>query len=176
MTYETYLENAEYCRKILWLFILSNCFVIVGISLHRTGAKFDEAKQTVTKFTEQECTPVPKVKPKLQIGKPFRPSFDLNDMMEYLKSPASCFTPRKDSRVSNSSFALDEFVGDQLRKAVENMGANASKTSDMENANNVEGHNSKTDVARPVGRNRDKVDINKISSLLNLVDIRPCSN
>ena len=100
---------------------------------------------------------MPKVKPKLQIGKPFRPSFDLNDMMEYLKSPASCFTPRKDSRVSNSSFALGEFVGDQLCKAVENMGGNASKTSDIENAKDVGGHGSKADLARPVDGNRDKV-------------------
>ena len=146
-------------RKYFGCVLLPNYFVSIGISLHSTGTKFNETKQAVTKFAEQECTPVPKVKPKLQIGKPFRPSFDLNDMMEYLKSPASCFTPRKDSRVSNSSFALDEFVGDQLRKAVENIGANASQTSDNENANNVEGHSSKADVARPVDSNRNKVGI-----------------
>ena len=79
-------------------------------------------------------TPANKARPLLQRGKPFRPSFDLNDMMEYLKSPASCFTPRTKSRASRGSFAFDEFVGNQLRKALEITGGNGSKragTSDV---------------------------------------------
>ena len=79
-------------------------------------------------------TPSIKVEPLLQRGKPFKPSFDLGDMMEYLKSPATCFTPRTKSRANRSSFAFDEFVGSQLRKALEITGGNSSKepgTSDI---------------------------------------------
>ena len=74
-------------------------------------------------------TPSRKVKPLLQHGEAFRPSFDLGDMMEYLKSPATCFTPRANSRASRSSFAFDEFVGKQLRKALEITSGNNSKES-----------------------------------------------
>ena len=72
-------------------------------------------------------TPAKSIKPMLQREKPFRPSFDVGDVMEYLKSPATCFTPNKKGRDSRSSFAFDEFVGDQLRKAVEITGGNRDR-------------------------------------------------
>ena len=89
-------------------------------------------------------TPVAPGKPLLQVGKPFKPSFDLNDMMEYLKSPATCFTPRSKSRQSNGSFALDEFVGDQLRKALEITSGDTRKKSNKTAAKEEQENQSKT--------------------------------
>ena len=76
---------------------------------------------------EPPRTPAKNIKPMLQREKPFRPSFDVGDVMEYLKSPATCFTPNKTGRDSRSSFAFDEFVGNQLRKAVEITGGNRDR-------------------------------------------------
>ena len=103
-------------------------------------------------------TPSSKVKPLLQRGKPFRPSFDLGDMMEYLKSPATCFTPRTKGRANRGSFAFDEFVGSQLRKALEITGGNSSKepgTSDVIEQKNHESArtHSEIGISSKVGAN-----------------------
>ena len=95
-----------------------------------TAPKLEDSPQVDHEGAESvpkvHATPGNKAKPLLQRGKPFRPSFDLGDMMDYLKSPASCFTPRTKGRASRGSFAFDEFVGNQLRKALEITGGNST--------------------------------------------------
>lgn len=55
-------------------------------------------------------------------SRPFRPSFDLADVMEELASPACKSLRSRKSRSSRNSFPLDDFFAENIKQTLQNLG------------------------------------------------------
>ena len=65
-------------------------------------------------------------------SRPFRPSFDLADVMEELQSPACASLRSRKSRGSRNSFPLDDFFAENIKQTLQKFGAVAPPTREGE--------------------------------------------
>ena len=65
-------------------------------------------------------------------SRPFRPSFDLADVMEELASPACSSRRSRKSRCSRNSFPLDDFFAENLKQTLQKLGTVAPPTTGSE--------------------------------------------
>lgn len=65
-------------------------------------------------------------------NRPFRPSFDLADVMEELASPACHSLRRRKSRASRNSFPLDDFFAENIKQTLQKIGTVAPPTREGE--------------------------------------------
>ena len=61
-------------------------------------------------------------------NRPFRPSFDLTDVMEELASPACPNLKSRKSRGSRNSFPLDDFFAENIKQTLQKLGTVAPPT------------------------------------------------
>lgn len=61
-------------------------------------------------------------------NRPFRPSFDLTDVMEELASPACRNLKSRKSRGSRNSFPLDDFFAENIKQTLQKLGTVAPPT------------------------------------------------
>lgn len=61
-------------------------------------------------------------------NRPFRPSFDLTDVMEELASPACHNLKGRRSRGSRNSFPLDDFFAENIKQTLQKLGTVAPPT------------------------------------------------
>ena len=67
--------------------------------------------------------------------RPFRPSFDLADVMEELASPACPSLRSRKSRGSRNSFPLDDFFAENIKQTLQKLGTVAPPTREGEEEN-----------------------------------------
>lgn len=65
-------------------------------------------------------------------SRPFRPSFDLADVMEELQSPACASLRSRKSRGSRNSFPLDDFFAENIKQTLQKFGTIAPPTREGE--------------------------------------------
>lgn len=65
-------------------------------------------------------------------NRPFRPSFDLADVMEELASPACHSLRRRKSRASRNSFPLDDFFAENIKQTLQKFGTVAPPNAEGE--------------------------------------------
>lgn len=65
-------------------------------------------------------------------SRPFRPSFDLADVMEELQSPACASLRSRKSRGSRNSFPLDDFFAENIKQTLQKFGTVAPPTREGE--------------------------------------------
>lgn len=77
-------------------------------------------------------------------NRPFRPSFDLADVMEELASPACPSFRSRKSRGSRNSFPLDDFFAENIKHTLQKFGTVAPPRKDGENGHD-DGHRTTDD-------------------------------
>lgn len=90
-------------------------------------------------YNERSAQNQPVRKPSIY-NRPFRPSFDLTDVMEELASPACQSLRRRKSRASRNSFPLDDFFAENIKQTLQKIGPVAPPTGeggDKEDDNDV---------------------------------------